>query len=335
MLVRPELRLDSLEKTYPNGVRALRGVSLTIGPGLFGLLGPNGAGKSTLMRTIATLQEPDAGRVVFSGIDAVHSKDAIRRVLGYLPQDFGVYATTTAEAMLLHIAALKGLGSAGARRAEVHARLRQTNLWDARHRRLGTFSGGMRQRFGIAQALLGDPALVILDEPTAGLDPTERMRFHNLLAEIAEQVVVILSTHIVEDVANLCPQMAVIAAGRVALACEPEHAVRDLEGRIWEGGRRDDVQQDGGNGQVLSIQLRAGRQVARVRASASPGRDFRPVEPSLEDVYFGALADAGMSPTAQETSRAPDDGRAMDGDQRAVHGTRSWWPFAPGGSARR
>src|SRR5436305_1665745 len=228
-----ELRIEGLSKTYPNGVKALQDVSLTIPTGMFGLLGPNGAGKSTLMRTIATLQEADSGSIVLGDIDVLREKDKVRRLLGYLPQEFGVYPRITAEAMLNHFAVLKGIGNARERRDTVNALLQRTNLYDARKQNLSTFSGGMRQRFGIAQALLGNPKLIIVDEPTAGLDPEERVRFHNLLAEIGENVVVILSTHIVEDVSDLCDQMAIMHQGEVRLAAEPAEAVARLNGRIW------------------------------------------------------------------------------------------------------
>ena len=227
-----ELRITDLAKTYPNGVRALDGVSLTVPTGMFGLLGPNGAGKSTLMRTIATLQEPDSGSISLDGIDVLREKDHLRRLLGYLPQEFGVYPRITAETLLRHFAALKGIEP---RRLDevVAGLLHKTNLWDVRKRRLGTFSGGMKQRFGIAQALIGDPRLIIVDEPTAGLDPGERLRFLNLLSEIGENVVVILSTHIVEDVSDLCRRMAVISHGRVLLQGEPASALDSLRGRVW------------------------------------------------------------------------------------------------------
>src|SRR5471030_245410 len=222
------LQIRKLSKTYGNGVKALKDVSLDIPNGMFGLLGPNGAGKSTLMRTIATLQDPDSGSIMLGDLDVLADKPAARRTLGYLPQEFGVYPKVTAEAMLDHFAVLKGVVAKGERRALVEALLQQVNLWDVRKRKLGTFSGGMRQRFGIAQALIGNPSLMIVDEPTAGLDPEERNRFLNLLAEIGENVVIILSTHIVEDVADLCPRMAVLAAGRVLLSGEPAEAIGSL-----------------------------------------------------------------------------------------------------------
>ena len=226
------LTIRDLSKTYANGVRALRGVSLDIPGGMFGLLGPNGAGKSSLMRTIATLQDPDEGTIKLDEMDLQADKQATRRLLGYLPQEFGVYPKVSAEAMLNHFAVLKGVTVKSERRDLIEALLRQVNLWDVRKRKLGSFSGGMRQRFGIAQALIGDPRLVIVDEPTAGLDPEERNRFLNLLAEIGEKVVVILSTHIVADVTDLCPRMAIIGQGQVLLTGEPREAIRSLDGRV-------------------------------------------------------------------------------------------------------
>ena len=227
------LSIKQLNKTYDNGVKAINNVTLEIGHGMFGLLGPNGAGKSSLMRTIATLQDPDSGSIHFDGLDVLAQPQALRRQLGYLPQDFGVYPKVTAEVLLNHFAVLKGLTARGERKEAVEALLQQTNLWEARKRNLGTYSGGMRQRFGIAQALLGAPKLVIVDEPTAGLDPEERNRFHNLLARIGEQVVVILSTHIVEDVTDLCPQMAVIVKGQVLVQGEPQAAIDTLRDKVW------------------------------------------------------------------------------------------------------
>lgn len=284
------LMIRNLSKTYGNGVRALRDVSLDIPTGMFGLLGPNGAGKSTLMRTIATLQDADSGTIALDGQDLLADKPATRKRLGYLPQEFGVYPKVSADAMLDHFAVLKGITARGERKAVVEALLRQVNLWDVRKRKLGTYSGGMRQRFGIAQALLGDPRLVIVDEPTAGLDPEERNRFLNLLAEIGEKVVVILSTHIVEDVTDLCPRMAIIAQGQVLLAGEPNATVQALDGRVWrrevpkvelERYRRDMT--------VLSTRLVGGRTLIHVLADTRPEEGFVPVAPDLEDVYFGEL----------------------------------------------
>src|SRR5687767_5585362 len=228
------LQITGLSKTYSNGVKALQDVDLTIPTGMFGLLGPNGAGKSTLMRTIATLQEADSGSITLGDIDVLRQKDEVRKVLGYLPQEFGVYPRVTAEALLDHFAILKGIHKGKERRELVAALLRRTNLYEVRKQNLGTYSGGMRQRFGIAQALIGNPKLIIVDEPTAGLDPGERVRFHNLLSEIGENVVVILSTHIVEDVSDLCSRMAIISGGRVLTEGEPLAAMKAIEGKIWQ-----------------------------------------------------------------------------------------------------
>ena len=292
------LEIRDLAKTYPNGVRALDRVSLTIPTGMFGLLGPNGAGKSTLMRTLATLQEADAGSAKLIGvdgggdIDVLRDKDAVRRVLGYLPQDFGVYPRVTAEDLLDHFARLKGVVDAKARRETVRALLQRVNLFAVRKQKLGGFSGGMRQRFGIAQALLCDPRLVIVDEPTAGLDPEERVRFHNLLADIAVDVVVILSTHIVSDVADLCNHLAVIDAGRVLVAGEPDALVADLRGRIWRKTiDKSDVEAIKSRVRLISTRLQAGHTVVRAyRDGAPPEPGFEPVDPELEDVYFSSIA---------------------------------------------
>jgi len=288
------LIIRDLSKTYANGVRALRGVSLEIPHGMFGLLGPNGAGKSSLMRTIATLQDPDAGSITLDGVDLLADKQATRRKLGYLPQEFGVYPKVSAEAMLDHFAVLKGVTVKAERRELVESLLRQVNLWDVRKRKLGTYSGGMRQRFGIAQALIGDPRLVIVDEPTAGLDPEERNRFLNLLAEISERVVVILSTHIVEDVTDLCPRMAIIAQGQVLLSGEPMEAIRSLDGRVWRRSI-DKAELDGYRARmnILSTRLTGGRTVLHVLAESQPGEGFESVAPDLEDVYFGRLRAQG------------------------------------------
>jgi len=284
------LEIRDLSKTYGNGVQALKNVSLDVPNGMFGLLGPNGAGKSTLMRTIATLQDPDSGSVVLNGLDVLADKPAARRTLGYLPQEFGVYPKVSAEAMLDHFAVLKGVTSRGDRRAVVEALLRQTNLWDVRKRKLGTYSGGMRQRFGIAQALIGNPKLIIVDEPTAGLDPEERNRFLNLLAEIGENVVVILSTHIVEDVTDLCPRMAIIAQGQVLLSGQPAEAMRSLDGRVWRRTIANAAIDDYKNRfTVLSTRLAGGKTIVHVLADAKPDDGFENVSPDLEDVYFGQL----------------------------------------------
>jgi len=281
------LSIKQLNKTYDNGVKAINNVTLEIGHGMFGLLGPNGAGKSSLMRTIATLQDPDSGSIHFDGLDVLAQPQALRRQLGYLPQDFGVYPKVTAEVLLNHFAVLKGLTARGERKEAVEALLQQTNLWEARKRNLGTYSGGMRQRFGIAQALLGAPRLVIVDEPTAGLDPEERNRFHNLLARIGEQVVVILSTHIVEDVTDLCPQMAVIVKGQVLVQGEPQAAIDTLRDKVW----RRTVSAEALPGyqerlNVLRTRLVGGKPQIHVYADSQPDDGFIAVEPNLEDVYF-------------------------------------------------
>jgi len=285
-----ELRIEGLSKTYPNGVKALQDVNLSIPTGMFGLLGPNGAGKSTLMRTIATLQEADRGRITLGDIDVLRQKDAVRRILGYLPQEFGVYPRISAEAMLSHFAVLKGVMDGRQRKDVVTALLRRTNLYEQRKQSLGTFSGGMRQRFGIAQALIGNPKLIIVDEPTAGLDPEERVRFHNLLAEIGENVVVILSTHIVDDVSDLCANMAIIAEGRVLMTGDPQAAIRKIEGRVWRRTipkeQLDDYQR---RYAVISTRLVAGRTVINVFSDSQPDGSFEPVSASLEDVYFNTL----------------------------------------------
>ena len=289
----PELIIENLSKTYPNGVRALENVSLRVPAGMFGLLGPNGAGKSTLMRTIATLQEPDGGAIRMGDIDVLKQKDDVRRILGYLPQEFGVYPRVSALEMLNHFAVLKGLTEARRRKETVEAILQRTNLYDIRKRRLGTFSGGMKQRFGIAQALLGDPKLIIVDEPTAGLDPAERLRFNNMLSEIGENVVVILSTHIVEDVSDLCSRMAVISRGRVLLTGDPARAIESLRGRVWkkviERAQLSDYEKDLA---VISTRLVAGQTAIHVVAETRPDATFEPVPPDLEDVYFSTLRSA-------------------------------------------
>ncbi|HEU4562639.1 MAG TPA: ABC transporter ATP-binding protein [Longimicrobium sp.] len=284
------LRIENVSKSYGNGVQALNGVSLEIPRGMFGLLGPNGAGKSTLMRTLATLQGVDAGRIFLGDIDVLNARHDARKVLGYLPQDVGIYPGISAEALLDHFAVLKGLVATGERRDAVERLLRMTNLHHVRKRKLGTFSGGMRRRFGIAQALLGDPELIIVDEPTAGLDPEERIRFQNLLSEIGESAVVILSTHIVEDVRELCSRMAILSKGRVLLRGEPGALVAQLEGRVWrkvvarsEAGRYLDSMP------VLFTRLAAGRTVVHVLGDGAPGDGFEPADPDLEHVYFAAL----------------------------------------------
>ena len=285
------LEIAGLSKTYPNGVQALADVSLSILPGMFGLLGPNGAGKSTLMRTLATLQEADAGTARLGDIDVLRDKDAVRRILGYLPQDFGVYPKVSAEELLDHLARLKGLNDKVTRRDVVATLLTQTNLYDVRKKALGGFSGGMRQRFGIAQALLGDPKLIIVDEPTAGLDPEERVRFHNLLADIEENVIVILSTHIVSDVSDLCAQMAIINRGRVLLTGEPQSLTARLSGRVWQRAvPRDDLDSVKAHLPVISTRLVSGRTLVNVVSDGAPAAGVAPVEATLEDVYFAAIS---------------------------------------------
>lgn len=289
------LTIRDLRKTYANGVRALDDVSLDIPRGMFGLLGPNGAGKSSLMRTLATLQEADAGTAVFDDgagtrIDILRDKDAVRRRLGYLPQDFGVYPKVSALDLLEHFAVLKGITDRRVRREVVDGLLQQVNLWDVRKRKLGGFSGGMRQRFGIAQALLGDPRLVIVDEPTAGLDPEERNRFLNLLASIGENVAVILSTHIVQDVTDLCPNMAIMNKGRVLLTGRPADAIAALESRIWRKRvPMEALPRYQQAFQVLSTRLVQGTPEIHVHAEGQPEDGFEQIRPDLEDVYFQRL----------------------------------------------
>jgi ABC-2 type transport system ATP-binding protein len=292
-----ELLIEGLSKTYPNGVAALRNVSLAIPKGMFGLLGPNGAGKSTFMRILATLQEADAGEVRLDGIDVLRDHEAVRRTLGYLPQEFGLYPRATAEEMLDHFAVLKGVVDVRERRDTVRSLLHQTNLYDARQRRLGSFSGGMRQRFGIAVALIGRPRLIIVDEPTAGLDPAERARFLNLLSELGEDAVVILSTHIVEDVSELCTRMAIIREGRILLEGEPPDAVRALRGRIWRREvPRDRLADFEAEHPVISTTLVGGRTVVHVHGHAPPDPSFEPVEPELKDVYFTVMRGIALFP---------------------------------------
>lgn len=284
------LTIQDLSHVYPNGTRALDDVSLEIPAGMFGLLGPNGAGKSTLMRCLATLQTPSAGQMHFDGIDIRRDGDALRRTLGYLPQDFGVYPRVSAIELLDHLAVLKGLTERGLRRETVQALLQQVNLWDQRHQAVAGYSGGMRQRFGIAQALIGSPRLIIVDEPTAGLDPEERQRFNNLLAEIGRDMVVILSTHIVDDVAELCQRMAILAQGRIVLQGDPAELMDELHGRVWQHDvERADLERARQTWPVISTRLQGGRTVIRVLADARPTAAFAPVPVSLEDVYFATL----------------------------------------------
>jgi ABC-2 type transport system ATP-binding protein len=286
------LTITGISKTYPNGVKALKNLSLTIGNNMFGLLGPNGAGKSSLMRTVATLQDPDSGSIFLDDIDVLRDKNAVRKLLGYLPQEFGVYPKLSALDMLTHLAVLKGITSRPERRDIVDTLLKQTNLWDARKKALSTYSGGMKQRFGIAQALLADPKLIIVDEPTAGLDPAERNRFLNLLSSIASNVTVILSTHIVDDVRELCPRMAIIAAGEVLLEGSPADSLDALKGRIWSKVVSTDAEvlDMEKSLQVISTHLVGGLHEVRVYSDAAPAEGFHPVDSGLEDVYFLNLA---------------------------------------------
>src|SRR5579872_464294 len=282
------LTISGLSKTYPNGVKALKNVSLTIGNNMFGLLGPNGAGKSTLMRTVATLQDPDSGSVQVDGLDVLTQKNEVRKILGYLPQEFGVYPKISALDMLQHLAVLKGITHANDRKEMIDALLQQTNLWDVRKKALSTFSGGMKQRFGIAQALLANPRLIIVDEPTAGLDPAERNRFLNLLSSIGREVTVILSTHIVDDVRELCARMAIIASGELLLEGTPNEALAALSGKIWSKvvATDDELRVLESQMQVISTHLVGGQHEIRVYADSNPGEGFRPVDSDLEDVYF-------------------------------------------------
>ena len=282
------LTITGLNKTYPNGVKALKNLSLTIGNSMFGLVGPNGAGKSSLMRTVATLQDPDSGTITLDGIDVLRQKDEVRRILGYLPQEFGVYPKISALDMLHHLAIMKGMTSASQRKETVDALLQQTNLWEVRKKALSTFSGGMKQRFGIAQALLGNPRLIIVDEPTAGLDPAERNRFLNLLSSLGSDRTVILSTHIVDDVRQLCPRMAIIANGELLLEGAPNETLAALNGKIWSKVVGTDAEVRALETQlpVISSHLVGGQHEIRVYAGSSPGSGFISVESDLEDVYF-------------------------------------------------
>ena len=290
------LHIENVSKTYPGGVRALKNVSLDVPRGMFGLLGPNGAGKSTLMRAVATLSEPDEGRITFEDLDVLRQKDAVRRILGYLPQEFGVYPRTAARDLLDHLATLKGFTQAKQRREIVDHLLRITNLWDVQKRKLGTFSGGMRQRFGIAQALIGDPRLVIVDEPTAGLDPEERNRFLGLLSEIGEDVVVVLSTHIVDDVSDVCQGMAILVDGQVRCQGEPRAVLEALQGTVWSrAATREDLVAFRKDHAVLGTRWHAGRLVVHVLSPDRPS-GFEPVAPDLRDLYFQTLRQS--TPTA-------------------------------------
>ncbi|GAA4641605.1 ABC transporter ATP-binding protein [Pontixanthobacter gangjinensis] len=293
------LELQNVTHIYPNGTRALDDVTLSIPKGMYGLLGPNGAGKSTLMRTVATLQTPSSGSITFGDLDILQEAEELRKRLGYLPQDFGVYPRVSAYDMLDHMAVLKGVGSSKERKETVETLLEQVNLWDVRKKAIAGFSGGMRQRFGIAQALIGNPDLIIVDEPTAGLDPEERNRFLNLLAEIGENVVVILSTHIVEDVADLCPRMAVIVEGSIKLEGAPKDLIDKSRGTIW--GKtipRGELEAHREKYEVISTRLFAGNTIVHIMSDKDPGDDFKPADGGLEDVYFSTLASTRRSAPA-------------------------------------
>ena len=297
------LTIRNLSKTYPNGVMALRNVSLDIPTGMYGLLGPNGAGKSTLMRTLATLQDADSGTATLGEIDVLKNKEAVRRTLGYLPQEFGVYPRISAFELLDHLAVLKGI-PAGQRKDVVVALLQRVNLWDHRKKAVSSYSGGMRQRFGIAQALLGDPKLIIVDEPTAGLDPGERNRFYNLLSEIGENVIVILSTHIVDDVKELCSNMAIINGGQVLYAGTPDAALSELTGKVWKKSinkaELEHYQQTFGDS-LISNKLVSGKPIIHILSNTNPGDGFAPTEAGLEEVFFAKInLDTMHSPAAAE-----------------------------------
>ena len=295
------LKISSLSKTYPNGVQALKNVSLTIGNNMFGLLGPNGAGKSTLMRTIATLQDPDDGEIWLDDLNVLKQKNSVRQILGYLPQEFGVYPKMNAVDMLHHLAVMKGVTNAGERKEMVDALLNQTNLWDSRKKALSTYSGGMKQRFGIAQVLLANPKLIIVDEPTAGLDPAERNRFLNLLSSIGRNVIVILSTHIVEDVRELCPRMAIISNGQLLVEGSPAEALDSLHGKIWSKVVSTDAELSAidANFNVVSTHLVGGLHEVRVYNGTSPGDGFTQDDANLEDVYFLTLSKQANSTQAK------------------------------------
>ncbi|MBK9489393.1 MAG: ABC transporter ATP-binding protein [Haliscomenobacter sp.] len=286
-----ELLIETLSKQYSNGVQALNNVSLNIPQGMFGLLGPNGAGKSTLMRTIATLQKADSGSITWGELNILEQQEEMRKVLGYLPQEFGVYPRVSAEMMLDHIARLKGLSNRKERNETVSALLQKVNLYKERKRNLGTYSGGMKQRFGIAQALIGNPKILIVDEPTAGLDPAERNRFYNLLSEIGESTIVILSTHIVEDVKTLCKQFAIICSGEVMYVGTPHDAVKTLDGKIWSKAiDKHEIEDYREKYKVIATQLSEGKLFIRVVSDDNPGEGFTASEPTLEDVYFNAIS---------------------------------------------
>ncbi len=285
-----QLKISGLSKTYPNGVQALKNINLTMNNGLFGLLGPNGAGKSSLMRTIATLQDADTGSIFLDDLDVLKNKDEVRKSLGYLPQEFGVYPNISAEELLNHVALLKGVSNNQQRKELVNTLLVQTNLFEARNKKLGGFSGGMKQRFGIAQALIGSPKIIIVDEPTAGLDPTERNRFLNLLSEISEQVIVILSTHIVDDVRELCSQMAIINKGEVMFAGHPEDAVNMVQGKVWtKFTDKAEAKEIAKDHKIISTKFNTGKIEIHVWSDEQLNHGFQPANAGLEDVYFAVI----------------------------------------------
>ena len=298
------LSIRNLSKTYSNGVQALKNVSLEVPTGMFGLLGPNGAGKSSLMRTLATLQEADTGEAWLGELDVLQEKDKVRQVLGYLPQEFGLYPKVSSEVLLDHIASLKGISSKRERKELVETLLQKVNLYQHRKKDLGTYSGGMKQRFGIAQALIGNPRLIIVDEPTAGLDPTERNRFHNLLSEIGENTVVILSTHIVDDVTHLCNSMAIISQGEVLEQGSPAHIIEGMQGRVWRKTiDKPQLEEHLREYSVISNTLFGGRTVLHIYSEMDPGNGFTPVEAGLEDVYFHTINRHGK---AQQADTSPE-----------------------------
>jgi len=287
-----KLTIENISKTYPNGVEALKKVSIEISNGIFGLLGPNGAGKSTLMRTIAALQEADSGTIMLGDVDVAKDKQALREMLGYLPQEFGVYPKVSAIDLLDHMAVMKGITDTQSRKEQVESLLYQVNLWESKDQKLGTFSGGMKQRFGIAQALLGDPKLIIVDEPTAGLDPMQRNRFHNLLSEIGENVIVILSTHIVDDVSDLCNDMAIILNGELKLSGKPLELIKRLEGKVWQGLVEKDITETlNDDERLISSRLYMGKVKVRLLSDGEPMKGFKLNEPEIEDLYFATIND--------------------------------------------
>ncbi len=291
-----ELTIQNISKTYPNGVEALKNVSLKIGNGMFGLLGPNGAGKSTLMRTIAALQDSDEGTITVGDIDVSKDKQSLREILGYLPQEFGVYPKISANDLLDHLAVMKGIIDTKQRKEVVESLLHQTNLWEAKDQKLGTYSGGMKQRFGIAQALIGDPKLIIVDEPTAGLDPMERNRFHNLLSEIGENVIVILSTHIVDDVSDLCNNMAIILNGEVHLVGEPIQLIKKLDQKVWKGLiEKSELVEIEKENDVISSRLYLGKVQVRIFSESPMQNGFESVSPEIEDLYFATINGLSIS----------------------------------------